>query len=252
MRCHRDSDGAKQGSRCWPWALDGAGGHQGNRRGVWAHPCASGFWFHSGANWNVFVDLVFGDLLFLLNYSKVKEGGNGLSLWCAGTCWDSWGGLCRARSGILMLLVGPFQFRKFNEPMIAKTNLFSEGAQQVLFCSSTVPCCSQTQDVLQYSMWWHLYNWIDFHIVASWNPFLSSSLISWGNFHPLDSLNMPEPQAGLCRECEMWCGQAQLGLPVTRATNPVLFPAKIPFQDFKWGVLLWTGLFQIFSDVKEL
>lgn len=32
-----------------------------------------------------------------------------------------------ARSWILMLLVGPFQFRKFNESMVVKMNLFSEG-----------------------------------------------------------------------------------------------------------------------------
>lgn len=31
-----------------------------------------------------------------------------------------------------MLLVGPSQFRKFNESMIVKMNLFSDRAQQVL------------------------------------------------------------------------------------------------------------------------
>lgn len=35
----------------------------------------------------VFID--FSGLFSLPNYSKVKEGGNGLFLLCAGTCWDS-------------------------------------------------------------------------------------------------------------------------------------------------------------------
>lgn len=130
---------------------------------------------------------------------------------------------------------------------------FQTGHSRFYVLPLTAPCCSQIPDVLPYSMvlWWDLCSWIDFLIVASWKHFLTSFLISWGNFHPLDSLSLPEPQAGLCREHEMWCGQAQLGLPVTSDTNPVVFPVKIPFQDFKWGILLWTRFFPNFSDVKE-
>lgn len=78
----------------------------------------------------------------------------------------------------MIILVGPFQFRKFNESMVVKMNLFSDWALQVLVCGpSTAPCCSQTLDGLQYSTGWDLCSWIGFPTVASLNHFLSRFLL---------------------------------------------------------------------------
>lgn len=117
-------------------------------------------------------------------------------------------------------------------------------AQQDLFCPSTVPCCSRhcmccnipcdgicAAGLTYCGLWKSLLEYFPHELRK----------------FPSIGLSKPARAPGRAAQCEMWCGQAQLGLPVTRATNPMGFPLKIPLQGLKQGILLWMGFFHNFS-----